>query len=509
MKVSKSFVLILIILLGGLALRLVAATTLPLTNDEGSYLYDAYLFGHGQLPFLTSFSRAPALMVPLAMWLKIFGVSVFTGRLLAILASLGSAILLYFIGKELKNKTLGFWAFALYCLVSPVAIHGSYLLTQQFEIFYALAGSLLLVKATSPRLAVWSGLFFGLAIATRETALIYPGFLGVTLLLTGWRDKRAHNFDSKLVVSETSVLNVATTLVVAGITTILTWGLIWGLIASQVGLPHVIKNFEAILNMHNTGERLTLGFVMRGKLAEFWYLRVDYGILYLLGIVFAVLTIVKRWYKSRDFWILMAVAAGPLLFYGLYYKRIQPEYFASFMPGLALMGAWVVEQIAKSKKQITKSAICYLLFVIFLIADLLTFRYQLQNPRGGTFYLKPLDNVVGWIKTNTDPKDEIFTAAVSIPLLSGRHLALDISRPVLFGYPHIKPDIKYTLFPTPAEIMEYLTSQQVKYYVVEKSTRDSFYTGHDDLKKYLEDNYGLRERFENPTNPIELWERKV
>lgn len=501
MKISKQTLFILIVLLAGLVLRLIAAATLPLTNDEGSYLYDAYLLGQGHLPFLTSFSRAPALMAPLALWLKIFGVSVVSGRLLAILFSLSSAVSLYLICKEIKKPVIGFWALTIYSLVSPIAIHGSYLLTEQLEIFYCLLGSLFLLKTVNRgawlKWAILSGLFFGLGEATRETAVVYPLFLGMVLLFIGWRNKRA--------------MNVAITIGVAALSTVLTWAVIWTTIASQVGLIHVVKNFEAVLNMHNTGEKLSLGFILRGKLAEFWYLRIDYGILYTFGLLFAVLTVAKKWFRRPEFWILMGIAAGPILFYGLYYKRFQPEYFASFMPGLTLMGALAIDHLSLTINHLSTSVRRSILLVTLLsisLLNLLTFNYQLQNPRGGTFYLKSLNQIVSWVKSNTSPNDEIFTAAVSVPLFSGRPLALDISRPVIFGYPHITPDIKYDLFPTTTEIMTYIDAHNVKYYLVEKSTRDSFYTGHDDLKAYLESNYRHLKTFDNPTNPIEVLVRR-
>jgi len=478
-----------IILVLGLVLRLIVANTLPLTNDEGSYLYDAYLLGRGHLPFLTSFSRAPALMIPLSLWLKVFGVSVFSGRLFMSLVSLGSAILLYFIGKEIFGRKLGLITLTLYALVSPVAIHSSYLLTEPLEIFYSLLGSLFLIKLVRNGrywAALLSGLGFGLAMATRETAAIYPLFLGLFLLFQG-------RFNLSKTIKP---------LLTTGIIAILVWSSFWGLIALQVGLKHVVKNFEAILKMHDTGERLTFGFVMRRKLGEFWYLKIDYGLFYVLTTLFGVFAVIKRWYRDRRFRLLLALSLGPILFYGLYYKGIQPEYFSSFMPGFVLMSSYLICRLNLKLYGVILAG------VLLIVVNGITFRHQLSHPRGGTFYLKPLENVVTWVKSNTAPNDQIFTAAVSIPLFADRALALDISRPVIFGYPHIEPDIKYALFPTPEEVVNYLTVNQVKYYIVEKATRDSFYTGHDGLKAYLMKNYEHLKTFDNPTNPIELWVRK-
>ncbi len=501
MKLSKlkTALPLIFLFLIGLILRLKAAGTLPLTNDEGSYLFDAFLLGSGRLPFATSFSRAPSLMGPLAVWLKLFGVSIFAGRLFAILTSLGSAIIIYFIGKRVKSQRFGLVAMVLFCVVSSAVVHGSYLLTQNWEIFYSLLGSLLLLKAwDSGRFRWWqflvSGVFFGLAMCARETAAVYPLFLVLALLTVNFFEKRQ-------LASKNQFLGIGLTAVV----TVLTWGAIWGVIASQVGIPHIVKNFEALLTMHKTGERLTLGFVTRSKIGEFFYLRIDYGIFYILSIIFAVLTFIKGWYKEKAFWILAALAFGPIMFYGFYYKRLQPEYFASFIPGFVLMSAWAVDYlyplIARRKLFILAFAL------IFAVVDLSTFTYQLSHPRGGTFYLESLADVTLWVKENTRPTDEIFTAAVVIPMLSTRSLALNISRPIIFGYPHITDNVKFSLFPTPGGIMSYLEIDKVPYFIVEKSTRDSYYNGHDDLREYLWSRYHKVKTFENPTNPIEIWTR--
>ncbi|MCX6784060.1 MAG: glycosyltransferase family 39 protein [candidate division WWE3 bacterium] len=479
----------------GFYLRYVAASTLPMINDEGSYLFDAYLLGQGHLPFLTSFSRAPVFMIPLALWLKIFGVSILSGRLFAVLVSLGSSVVLYFLGKELKGKALGVVAFVIFATISPVAIHGSYVLTENLEIFLGLLGSLFLIYSLRTRpwfLSIASGVCFGLAIATRETAAVYPLFLCIAILV--------------LRFSKQTLLRLA----LCGLATFGVWAVMWGGIASQVGLGHVVKNFQAILKMHSTGVKVSTGFVIREKLGEIWYLKIDYLIFYLSTIAFAILAVTKKWWRNKQIWFLLAIAGGPILFYGVYYQRIQPEYFASFMPGFTLMMAYVVVAIyewlkTRSASVVTSVGIAGV--IIFGITNLLTFTYQLKNNRTGTFYLQPMANVVAWFQVNTQPTDEIFTAAVGIPMFSGRHLALNISRPVIYGYPHIKSDIKYALFPTPQAIMDYLTVNQTKYYIVEKATRDSFYNGHSELKQFLESNFKHLKTFPNPTNPIEVWIR--
>lgn len=484
------------ILFGGLVLRLAYASHLPLSNDEGSYLYDGLLLSQGKWPFLTSFSRAPLLMFLSTTVVKIFGRSFLAGRMISILAGLGSAYLLYLIGRKLFGQRVGLIAFLLYALLAPCVVHTIYLHTQPLELFFVLCGVYGICKAGPCRRGVaWplliAGIFFGLAVLVRETAALYPAAMVLFLL-----------FSNDVVANFSSRLKNA---FLMGISALVVWGSVWGFIASQVGFEKVKAVFLAILTMHKTGEYMSFGFTMRKKFEIFYSAIPENFILYILTAVFAIILIswIRGWIREkkveRNHLFLLIFCSIPFLFYGLYYKRMQAEYLAEFMPAFVLMSAVALDHLVESSRfKVQGSKFFIFPFLIFNCSLLIfNFRYMWLHQHGGTFAPEALKLAVEFLRENVDSDEEIFTAAVIIPFLSGHKLSLDISRPVIFGYPHLRSETKYTLFPHDEEIIDHLEETPVNWVIFEKATRDTFFRGHPEIEKYLKENYNVVEVIPN------------
>ncbi|WP_456453265.1 ArnT family glycosyltransferase [Thermococcus sp.] len=91
--------------------------------DEGTYLMMARLINHGYLPYRDVFAVHPPLYYYLlALWLRIFGDSYITGRLLSVILGLISLIVAYFTGKEVRDWKLGA-AFASLLAADPLMIY--------------------------------------------------------------------------------------------------------------------------------------------------------------------------------------------------------------------------------------------------------------------------------------------------------------------------------------------------------------------------------------------------
>ena len=75
--------------------------------DEGAHLADAKLLLEGKIPLVDYSSRQPFYVFLLAIFLKIFGMNCFAGRLLPIISSVGVSFLIYLIAKKLFNKEVG------------------------------------------------------------------------------------------------------------------------------------------------------------------------------------------------------------------------------------------------------------------------------------------------------------------------------------------------------------------------------------------------------------------
>jgi len=81
---------------------------------------------------------------------------------------------------------------------------------------------------------------------------------------------------------------------------------------------------------------------------------------------------------------------------------------------------------------------------------------------------------------------------------------------VIFGYPHLKPEIKYTLFPSDREILNYLESRPVSWAVFDRTTWETFSRGHPEIEEYLRSNYNVIKEIPNERTGtvLEIAQRK-
>ncbi len=577
---NRLFFVFIAILLLGFILRIAYAAHLPLSNDEGSYLYDGLLLSQGKWPFNYSFSRSPVLMFLVAPTIAIFGRSYIAGRMISIFAGLASSAVLYLLGKRLFNKRVGFAAFVMFALLAPAVVHTSYLLTQPLEILLVLLGvyfTWLGIEGKYYKTRWWfavPGLFFGLAVLTRETAAFYPVAMVLAILL--FSIFRLTDNESQVAALIKGIFRSF----VMGISSLTVWAGVWGLIVTQVGFDRIKAVFLAITSMHDTGEYWSFGFKLKKKWEIFYGARWENFILYALTAVFAVVLVLKiveifttesypKRTRNKQFsftlfpklqdifdreggWIFFLIyAAVPVLFYGIYYRRMQPEYLAEFMPLFVMMAAVAVDFLtlrasnlfhfqffsfrdvffgASSEQShpelgypepchsnenqkpdsgstsrgfrfepgmtLKKSCgACLALFTLSLL--FINYRYMWKNQHGGTFAPEALAEAETFVRENVAEGEEIFTAAVIIPFLADRPLTFKMSRPVIFGYPHLDPNIRYTLFPNDEEILTYLEEKPVNWAIFDRTTWETFSRGHPELEQYLKDKYSIMHTIPN------------
>lgn len=107
-----------LILLYGLT-RLTGLTVLPISNDEATWIHWAQIFHNDPAEVMISTSR---FRPPLFVWLNAITLGAVSdplaaGRWVSVLAGLASMIGLFFIGRDLFNRTVGFLAGLLYIVV--------------------------------------------------------------------------------------------------------------------------------------------------------------------------------------------------------------------------------------------------------------------------------------------------------------------------------------------------------------------------------------------------------
>lgn len=189
-KKKKNFFSALLWLLFGLAFlfRYIYARDLPVTYDEGNYLYDGATLLRGHLAGGDGYVKAPLVIGWVALWQWLLGHTVIAGRMSAVFISSFTIFPLYVLARELWGKRAGFMAAALWASAGAAIVSGIYVHTQALALFFGVWGLSALLSALrghTPHLtfftedkvpsgAGWfffSGVLLGLGVASRKSIL--------------------------------------------------------------------------------------------------------------------------------------------------------------------------------------------------------------------------------------------------------------------------------------------------------------------------------------------------
>lgn len=174
------------ILLAGLAIRLLLLQVRWINPDEGAHLLDARLLLDGQWPVADFGSRQPFYVLLIAAFLKVFGVTLWAGRLMPLLSSLGVVKVLYFFGKKWFDSKTGLTSALIYALLPLVVIWSTIVKTEQLAIFLGLSSMFLLLEGLNKRalLLFLSGVLAALAFYVRQPTLYLPMAAVLFLLIS-------------------------------------------------------------------------------------------------------------------------------------------------------------------------------------------------------------------------------------------------------------------------------------------------------------------------------------
>ncbi len=174
-KLTKTVLSLLLILLIALTLRIIAAYNLDPGTDEIIYSVMGLDFiSSGQL---STIGQIPLYFYTLDVIYKVFGLEVWTMRLLNIALGSLAALLLFLIGKELFNKKTGLLSAFLFA-VSAFAIINN-VESDMASIFFVLLGFLFFVKGFKEQKYFYLSItFLGIAYLFKEIALLLlPAYL--------------------------------------------------------------------------------------------------------------------------------------------------------------------------------------------------------------------------------------------------------------------------------------------------------------------------------------------
>ncbi|HEX9270470.1 MAG TPA: phospholipid carrier-dependent glycosyltransferase [Candidatus Limnocylindria bacterium] len=168
-----------------------------LVDDEGIYAAQALAFlrDGAMSPYTYSYDHAPGGWIQLGLFYALtggpaaFGTPIDGGRVLMLLFHVGSAVLLYRVGRLLGASMLASAVAVVLFTVSPLAtFFQRMLLLDNIMVFWLLASLVLLLGGRTWARIALSGLAFGVAALSKETAvLVLPVYAVLAWRALGWR----------------------------------------------------------------------------------------------------------------------------------------------------------------------------------------------------------------------------------------------------------------------------------------------------------------------------------
>lgn len=346
-------VLLASILLAGLAIRLYVLPMRWINPDEGAHLLDARLLLDGQMPVADFGSRQPFYVLVIALFLKLFGLSHWAGRLMPLLSSLGVGGLLYLFGKEWRDSVTGLISAAIYMFMPLVFVWSTIVKTEQLSILLGAASMYFLIRFEKKkfRLLLVSGALAALAFYVRQPALYIPLAAAVFLL---WRRPKPLKSILFYIAGFLSVCAVVVLFYLPhmSIKEILfsqlnPLNLIWNRIMHIFGLlPQEYRIVD------DAGFRV-LDQNMSYTLAS-WYNALSLTLFVVVGAVAALFSRGDDSKKRRDVRILLWLWIGFSLLLYLYQsasRGFYTQYFTEILPPLILLASFFIkEMIAGSKR---------------------------------------------------------------------------------------------------------------------------------------------------------------
>ncbi|MER3513004.1 MAG: glycosyl transferase [Chloroflexota bacterium] len=199
-----------------LIMLVVAVLTLSLVNlpywrrtwfDEGSHLLVpktlvqfgryAYISSEGFRTYGPTLSVGPTVMLPIALVFKLFGIGLIQARLVMVAYLLLTFVLAYRLTRHLYGSTVALMAGFL--LLTSRGEYGRQVLGEVPALFFWLAGVLLWFRPEMKLRRIASGIFFGLAMITKnQIALVIPPTLVVVWGLNALYYRRLRHADFAL-----------------------------------------------------------------------------------------------------------------------------------------------------------------------------------------------------------------------------------------------------------------------------------------------------------------------
>jgi hypothetical protein len=403
---SRSFIylLLFLVLIFNFAIRW-HLRDMPLERDEGEYAYAGQLILQGVPPYELAYNmKFPGVYFAYAALMAVFGQSAAGIHIGILLITSITAILIFFIGRELLGDAGGLLASATFVCLSALpkaaALAGH---ATHFVSLFVCTGLLILLLARKKNSSLWwllSGISFGVAILMKQHAVFFPAFILVWFL---WKELRRDNFKKIAAVAATFCIGCIIPFLITAIG--FACAGLWGkFIFWTFQYAH---QYVSILPFRAAPAQFIAGFAPVFT-TSMW--------VWIFGLIALPFAFLKKGSVSVELIGLIFLAGMVATFPGLYFRN---HYFLMAVPGLALLNAFLILQIASYLKSSRFSAWSKWLpacLFIFLLGNLLISNDRIwfaSTPLAasrelyGTSPYPESVAVAKYLNSNTSPDDKI------------------------------------------------------------------------------------------------------
>jgi len=547
--------LLFLTLLACFVIRYYFASIGNINLDEGNGLYDANLILQGEIPFKDYSTRSPGYLYTLALFIKVFGYSIMTGRLLAIISGTAICFFLFLISKELYNKNVGLIAALIYCL-SPFFIYYGIIgyLRTACLVWVLISVYFLILAIKEKRLKHFflSGLFIGIAMLFYRGHLVYLILCPLALVcIHPWEFKNL--FRNTVLVSLGFCLPVIPTLAYfhyappGFITTIAATGVMgeevvsYALAKSRVlyclfrgalylfipmllflmlSLKKWVKDWRPYISLVIIVWGLILAAVVKGRFVGLYtwgltempanYVPIFFSLLISISLVSISLLITGKFNLKPDF---RSANTFLILFFfcaSIFFLMSPANSSIGVIPA-TIMAAITISVIFQWQKgRISRILSTIFLILLILSAVLAVFIFANTPEPGRGIEISTLKEVGEYINAHTQPDEEIFTCIPAFAVQANRRIIFDISHPLTYVSSADHPWGGYDPYgttPSTSEIAKYMESNKIKYIVLEERAR-SIVGHHPELAGFINANYRVVARYHDMLNTqILAWGR--
>src|SRR3989338_634152 len=414
----------------------------PFTNDEGAYLYDARTILEGKVSAGDVLTKAPVPILLFTVGEAVTHKSVFAARIVNSIASIITVVPLFLLLQLVMNKRTAYIGAVLWLLGPGSIIFYTIGHTQAVASLFAVTCLYFFVRGFRVKSGMTSiflaGVCFALAYMSRKTAIA----VSVPLMLS-WVVLR-NTKDGLWSIIKPFLLGV--------ISIVIPWVIWMYVLYGSSGVWHALGTGYGDIVVHSQSITPWAGSADR-MFAE----SVLMGLIY--GALLAVICIPVL--PNHRVLIDASWVATLGILYWLWPTHLV-EYLADFIPPIVLAGSVALGSLHGVRKQ-------YILVGILLCISAWSLHSVYIRPWTGTFARSAVEESANFLQEHVPLAEEVFTAAVIVPYLSGHHVPFDLSHPQWYRYAFISEKDKDTFLP-PYSAVEKIVDQQVSWVLRDQLT---------------------------------------